>query len=813
MKDKRISTRYLTVFIVAAIFCAAFFLRAYFPAEQILGSQWIKFSGNDAYYHMRLVDNLVSNFPQLTAFDPYHIFPDGMQTEGFYLFDWMLAAVIWIIGLGSPSPVLVDIISVYFPAVLGALAVIPVYFLGKELFNRWAGFIAAILVSVLPSEFLNRSILGFTDHHVIEVLFTTTVMLFLVLAIKSGNRGNLSSERFWKWSKISRPVIFSLLAGLFMGLYFIIWQGAQLFVFIIFLYLVIQIIIDHLQSKKTDYLGLVSTVFFSVVMLVYLELSQRDFSFHFAPLLIALIVPPVLVALSRVMMKYGLKRLYFPVAVFCLGAAVVAVLYADSPIFLKTMLQKFSIFLPTTGTGLTTSEMMPFFEPIMGGNLFWTPAWLNLYTSLPLSIFAFFIIVGLVLYKRRFAPEMVLFLLWSLVIFLVTVMQRRFDYYFTVNAALLVGYITVPLYLVILFIIDYLRHLDTTYRWRQIQDFSCLEINAGDGEAGLLKNVKGENKRGARPWGNYLGHSLAAVLIFLLVVFPGLGMSVNIAKAATFAPSSGWCAALIWLKENSPEPFGDPDAYYRSFPAPLSGESFDYPETAYGVMSWWDYGYLITRIAHRIPYTNPSQASGPIITTSGVFLSQDEAEARAIVESSKNDYIIADYAMTTSKFWAIAEWADRDQSEFYGLYYLQGGNEPLKLTFYYPEYYRSLLVRLYNFDGKAVIPDNILVIGYDEEMTVNGRRITDIKSFADYQKAVDFINSQEQGNFRIMSPNPLISAVPLEAVNDYRLAFSSEEVARHGSVVFRVDEAAGKVEIIPSSVLVPEVKIFEFKPD
>src|SRR3989339_536057 len=141
MKTRILSGRYLSLLMVAAIFCVAFFIRAYFPSGQVFGSQWVKFSSNDAYFHMRLVDNLVANFPLQNGFDPYFIFPDGLRTESFYFFDWLLAAMIWVIGLGSPSPGLVDTVGVYFPAVLGALTVIPVYLLGKELFNRWAGVI------------------------------------------------------------------------------------------------------------------------------------------------------------------------------------------------------------------------------------------------------------------------------------------------------------------------------------------------------------------------------------------------------------------------------------------------------------------------------------------------------------------------------------------------------------------------------------------------------------------------------------------------------------------------------------------------
>ena len=42
--------------------------------------------------------------------------------------------------------------------------------------------------------------------------------------------------------------------------------------------------------------------------------------------------------------------------------------------------------------------------------------------------------------------------------------------------------------------------------------------------------------------------------------------------------------------------------------APPNGEMFQYPDSAYGVMSWWDYGHVITYFAHPIPHANPFQA-------------------------------------------------------------------------------------------------------------------------------------------------------------------------------------------------------------
>ncbi|GAH57017.1 unnamed protein product, partial [marine sediment metagenome] len=142
------------------------------------------FKGTDAWYHMRHIENLLYNFPHVNSFDPYMLYPGGGGGPGRPFFDWLVAGIIWLVGLGSPSSHTIDVVGAYVPAILGTLTIIPVYFIGKELFNRWAGILAAALVAILPGEFLNRSLLGFTDHHVAETLFTTVTILFLILAIK-----------------------------------------------------------------------------------------------------------------------------------------------------------------------------------------------------------------------------------------------------------------------------------------------------------------------------------------------------------------------------------------------------------------------------------------------------------------------------------------------------------------------------------------------------------------------------------------------------------------------------------------------------
>jgi len=132
----------MVAILVAIFFSVALYIRVYFPYDQVFGSDWIKFTGIDAYWNMRVVDNLIHNFPHRMSFDPYYLYPGG-QPVVVQFFNQILAGIIWIIGLGSPSQHTIDVVGVYFPAILGALCVIPVYFIGKELFGRWTGVLSA----------------------------------------------------------------------------------------------------------------------------------------------------------------------------------------------------------------------------------------------------------------------------------------------------------------------------------------------------------------------------------------------------------------------------------------------------------------------------------------------------------------------------------------------------------------------------------------------------------------------------------------------------------------------------------------------
>jgi len=607
MNQNSFPSRLVAGIIVALFFGVALYLRVALPYDQVFVGDWIKFTGVDAYYFMRIVDNLVHNFPHLNSFDPYLLYPGGGGPGPLNFFVYFLAGITWLVGLGSPTQHTVDIVGVYFPAILGALTVIPVYFIGKTLFNRWAGILAAGLIAVLPGEFLGRSILGFTDYHVAEVLFTTVAMLFLILAVKSATQSGMTFKHVKSrgWRTIVKPFIYSLLAGIFLGIYFLTWMGALLFVLIIFVYLVLQFIIDHLRGRATGYLCFVSTITFIVALLMFLPASPSLMSL--ASLFIVILVPIALTVLSSFMASRSIKPIFYPAAILGLGLVSLAIFHIVNPALLRAMIGSLGIFAWPTGT--TVYEMEPLLFP--GGNFSLTVAWANFTTS----FFLCFVSLGILIYSviKRGETDKTLFIIWSLVMLAATLSMRRFAYYFVINVALLAGYLS----------------------WLILEFSGFREKAAKPAEALIEAKKKDRQKKrqrdSSRSRANPVNMALGMIVVIFLVFYPNIGPlpggaepPINAAKYAPFAPSDAWYESLSWLKDNTPDPFDNPDFYYDLYEPPLPGESYNYPQTAYGVTAWWDYGYWITRIGHRIPKSNPGTGHrGEAI----VFAAQDEAAA------------------------------------------------------------------------------------------------------------------------------------------------------------------------------------------
>jgi dolichyl-diphosphooligosaccharide--protein glycosyltransferase len=75
-----------------------------------------------------------------------------MNVPNGALWDYMIASTAWLAGFGSPSPPLVDGVAALLPAILGALSLIPVFWLTRRPFGLTAGLLAALCIAVTPGQ-------------------------------------------------------------------------------------------------------------------------------------------------------------------------------------------------------------------------------------------------------------------------------------------------------------------------------------------------------------------------------------------------------------------------------------------------------------------------------------------------------------------------------------------------------------------------------------------------------------------------------------------------------------------------------------
>ena len=146
---------------------------------------FVNFQETDAWYHVRVAENLIRHFPWRSMVDPYVAFGQVQDTATAPFYDWLLGLVAWIAGFGSPSESLLHDIAAWYPVVLAVCTVVAVFLLARLVFGWRAALLAAAVIATLPGHFLRVSSLGFTDHHIMESLLVTLFFFLLLRAIEN----------------------------------------------------------------------------------------------------------------------------------------------------------------------------------------------------------------------------------------------------------------------------------------------------------------------------------------------------------------------------------------------------------------------------------------------------------------------------------------------------------------------------------------------------------------------------------------------------------------------------------------------------
>jgi dolichyl-diphosphooligosaccharide--protein glycosyltransferase len=125
----------------------------------------------------------------------------------------------------------------FLPALFGALLVFPVYFLGKELFSRKVGLLAAFFLVLIPVHLGSGhgSAFALFDHDSFNLFMIITTYLFLIKSLRAKDS--------------IKSMIYAGLGGMTLAGLQMVWVEAEFLFTIIALYAIVQMVVDIFTSK------------------------------------------------------------------------------------------------------------------------------------------------------------------------------------------------------------------------------------------------------------------------------------------------------------------------------------------------------------------------------------------------------------------------------------------------------------------------------------------------------------------------------------------------------------------------------------
>ncbi len=677
--------RNIVFIFLVAIFIFALAIRI-LPSWSIVFSDPVKYSYDDGIYHMRLVENMLLGGHSRIYFDPFTNFPHGSYMHFTPLFDWIFAAVVWIISLGKPTLDSINKIAPFVPAVMGAVIILPVYFLHKEIFkNKLSAILASFFVVISP-VFLFRSVLGYADHHVLEVLLSTLSILFLVLALQHGRAKQ--DKKFW---------ILAVLCGFSLGLYFLAWTGATMFLFLFFCFLVFYYLSQYFFGHRENWiLWLGLTIFFVSFLMILPFFGHPDLFntymyniVHVLAFSLGVGAFFMLLLIDRLFLEKGINPKLMPL----FFAAAIILLLVSIKIFFPFLFGYLISGVKEVNTGMVeyamARELVSEMQPSSFGGL--AQGFQMVFIgSLMAIIFAVYEFV------KTKKPEFLFLSIWAIFILLMTGMiplfgQTRFAYYLAPIFSILLAYLLSEM---------------IAFGWESLQKAKELS-----------------NDSPYKKYVNYGGLSIIFIAFFVLLYPFPFNLDSSFPKSLPYIlqpvvynsklmpASKDRYELTTWLKNNTPDPGVD---YYGFYQEPginkETGEvnDYEYPDSSYGVLAVWDLGHMITYYGHRMAIANPFQdgigrkkSDGSIIpgwTT--FFLEKNEKTATQYLDDLKARYVIADSASanTDGIYQHMIKWQQDNLDGF-----LAQDGKSIDMD----RYYGSMIAKLSLFDGKKTNIDGL----------------------------------------------------------------------------------------------------------
>jgi len=592
---KSINKKLVTILILVGIFGIVLFMNSYFnytsniafnPDGDTLGTRFF-LSGPDPYYNMRLCTETMEKgyYPYLSPSDgdPLLNYPAGLYGGARPpLFNMIAVGSATILGNFMPEMDALGWCMLFLPAIYGALLIFPIYGIGKELFNKKVGLIAAFFVAIIPAHIGSGhgSAFSLFDHDSFLLLLFACVFYFFIKSLKE--------------KEIKKGLIYAGFAGLFVGAIQLTWAAAQVVLLLILVFMFVQLLLDIFRGMKDITPAYKTVTVLGVGYFISLPLAiAKEYMMTF-PLYIFAIALGVLV-IYLIIKKLNLPWLITMPALGCLGAVGMGFFYMINKgiIHITGPLANIADIMFGSGiygskVALTIGEAHTFglSQTVMmfGPGLYW----------LALAGFILFLIKT---YQDKLKPQNIFFLVVFIINFWMLTIAGRFLNDLIPCIAVFAAYIT----------------------WTVIDKIDYKQ---------MIRNVRGLGGFYGLRKGIKYPHILGACFVVFVLVLPNTFLALDAATPPSmdekvfgegfqgvFGNSLGqqiyWADVCYWLSQQDTE--------------------IENPADRPGILTWWDYGFYLSAMSGHPTVADNYQSGIPCAANFHTSQSEEEAVAVLII--------------------------------------------------------------------------------------------------------------------------------------------------------------------------------------
>lgn len=145
------------------------------------GKHWL-FADGDSYYHLRRIEQTIERNGRVPMFDPDLSFPRGQRIQWHAGYDLLVAGAVAAACGSRPGRDCLETVAAFSTPLLGVMATLVVFLLGRAAAGPAQGLAAAVLFALYPFS-AGGGAIGHVDHHVVEPLLVAAVLWAL-----AGNR-------------------------------------------------------------------------------------------------------------------------------------------------------------------------------------------------------------------------------------------------------------------------------------------------------------------------------------------------------------------------------------------------------------------------------------------------------------------------------------------------------------------------------------------------------------------------------------------------------------------------------------------------